>query len=187
MRLVALLLIVAFAGASAQDSSFTRLKVRGSLFRNPVIGRIGDDWHGGTGAQLELATNVGPGDLGVAVGHIGYSPTTGQPAFTGTLITLAWITPVVTARRGDVSAGARLTDLRMDFDDPALIGGLRTEEEVMLGVIARGRLSLGRRFSAFVDGSYGVLMLETRTPVVLIHAGVERDMRMPDWLRGILR
>jgi hypothetical protein len=187
MRLAALFLITAAAACAAQDSSFSELRVRASVLRNPVIGHVGDDWHAGTGGQIELGTNVGRGDLGLAVGHIGYTATSGRPPFTGTLFTLAWMTPVVSRERLELTAGARLTDFRMDFDDPSLVGGLRTEEEVMLGMVSRARLILGRRFSVFVEGSYGVLMLETKTRMVLLNAGVERDLRMPDWLRGILR
>src|SRR6476661_7347720 len=60
-------------------------------------------------------------------------------------------------------AGVSLTDMRLDFDDPALVGGLRTEEEVILAAIVRGRVALNERFAAFAEGSYGVLMLSTRT------------------------
>lgn len=187
MRLTLMLVLSAMATASAQDSSFSQLRLRGSVFRNPVIGHLADDWRAKTGGQVEIAANVARGELGLAVGHIGYVPTTGKPSFTGTLVTLAWMMPVVRAARIELSAGARLTDLRMDFDDPSLVGGLRTEEEVMLGAIGRARLPIGHRFSAFVDGSYGVLMLDTKTPMVLVHAGIERTARTPGWLRGILQ
>ncbi|HET9424119.1 MAG TPA: hypothetical protein VFO55_02010 [Gemmatimonadaceae bacterium] len=188
MKAPMVLLLTAFAAASGQDStSFSELRLRVSAFRNPVIGHIADDWRPGTGGQVELATNVGRGDLGLSVSHIRYTPTSGKPPFTGTMFTLALMTPFMSVARMELSAGARLTDLRLDIDDPALVGGLRTEEEVMLGAIARARLPLGHRFSAFVDGSWGVLMLDTKTPVVLLHAGVERGMRMPGFLREILR
>lgn len=187
MKLTFVFLVAATASASAQDSSFAELRLRGSLFRNPVVGQVSDDWRAKTGAQLELATNVGRGELGLAVGHLAYTPTTGKPAFTGTLFTLAWLMPVARVSRVELDAGVRLTDLRMDFDDPSLVWGLRTEEEVMLGVIGRARFPVGRRFSVFVDGSYGLLMLNTKTPMVLIHGGMERTMRTPDWLRDILR
>ena len=83
--------------------------------------------------------------------------------------------------------GARLTDVRMDFDDPSMVAGLRTEEEVMLSVVGRMRVSLGRGFSAFAEGSYGRLMLSTRTPIATAAVGMEHGLPMPGWLAGILR
>lgn len=187
MRLALLFLVSAVATAAAQDSSFSQLRLRGSVLRNPVIGQISDDWSAKTGAQVEIAANVARGELGLAVGYLGYDATTGKPPFTATLFTLAWMVPVTRVAGVELSAGARLTDLKMEFDDPSIVEGLRTEEEVMLGAIGRARLPLGRKFSAFIDGSYGVLMLHTKTPVALIHAGIERTMRNPGWLRDILR
>jgi hypothetical protein len=57
----------------------------------------------------------------------------------------------------------------------------------MTGVLGRARIPLGRGFAAFVDGSWDLLMLSTKTPMVFVHAGVERTMRMPGFLQGILR
>lgn len=187
MKVLMVMMVAACAVANAQDTSFSRLTLRGSVFRNPVSGHIGSDWSAKTGAQLAAATNVGRGGLELAVGHIGYRPTTGKPPFTGTMFTLAWTTPELIVSRMALSGGVRLTDLRMDFDDPSLVGGLRTEEEVMTGVLGRARIPLGRGFAAFVDGSWDLLMLSTKTPMVFVHAGVERTMRMPGFLQGILR
>lgn len=183
-----LLLVLGVASqAWAQDTSFSELRLRGSLFRNPVIGQIGDDWRAKTGIQLEVGSNVGIGDLSLAVGHIGYEALTGRPPFTGTLFSLGWSVPALRAGRARLDVGARLTDMRMDFDDPALVAGLRTEEEIILNGIARGRVALGQRFTAYADVSYGVLMLSTKTPVLLIGAGFERAVGAPRWLRTILR
>lgn len=187
MRLAVLFLVSALATGSAQDTSFSQLRLRGSVLRNPVIGQIRDDWKPRTGGQFEIAANVGWGDLGLAVGYLGYDATTGKPPFTATLFTLAWTAPAVRVAGAELSAGVRLTDLKMEFDDPSIVEGLRTEEEILLGAIARARVPLGRTYSAFIDGSYGVLMLHTKTPVVLVHAGIERTLRTPDWLRDILR
>jgi hypothetical protein len=187
MKLGVLLLVVAVGGAQAQDSSFSSLTLRVSALRNPVAGHIDDDWESGTGGQLELATNIGRSQLGLSLGHLGYTSASGKPAFTGTLFTLAWMSTPATLSRMDLRMGARLTDLRMDFDDPSLVGGLRTEEEVLVGAIARARASVGMGFSGFVEASYGVLMLSTRTPMVLLSAGIERTAGMPGFLRRILR
>lgn len=187
MKVLSLMMIAAFVAAGAQDSSFSRLALRGSVFRNPVAGHIASDWSAKTGVQIAAATNVGRGGLELAVGHIGYRPTTGKPPFTGTMFTLAWTTPEVAVSRMTLSGGVRLTDLRMDFDDPSLVGGLRTEEEVMTGLLGRARIPLGWGFAGFVDGSWDLLMLSTKTPMVFVHAGVERTMRMPGFLQTILR
>lgn len=188
MRILASVLLVCVTSAAmAQDSSFSRLRIRGSLFRNPVSGHISDDWNARTGIQAEVATNIGRSELGLSVGHLAYSPITGKPPFTGTIFTLAWTTPVVRAARTEVSAGILMADLRMDFDDPSLVGGLNTEEEVIIGILGRGRFAFNERVAVFVDGSYGQLMLSTKTPMVLIHAGGEVSLRAPDWLRAVLR
>lgn len=187
MKVLAVLMLAALAAANAQDSSFSRLTLRGSVFKNPVAGHITDDWSPKTGAQLGAATNVGRSALELAVAHVGYRPTTGKPPFTATMFTLAWTSPEVALTRATLSGGVQLTDLRMDFDDPSLVGGLRTEEEVLAAVVGRVRLPLGRGFAAFVDGSWGMLMLSTKTPMVFVHAGVEQTMRMPGFLQTILR
>ena len=187
MRRAALLLLFASASAAAQDSSFTALRVRASVLRLPAVGAIRDDWRPKTGAQVDIASNVGRNEIGLAVGHVGFEPITGKPAFTETMFSLGWTRPILAARGVALSVGARLTDVRMDFDDPALVGGLRTEEEQLLAAMARGRLLLGRGYSGFAEGSYGVLMTSTRTPTVTLAIGVERDGAMPRWLRDFLR
>lgn len=188
MRTAFVLLLTAFAStASAQDSSFTRMQVRGSLLRNPVSGHIADDWESRTGAQVDIGVNVGRGELAATVAHLGFEPLSGKPPFTGTLVSLGWTTPLLRAGRLTLEGGPRLTDLRMDFDDPSLVVGLRTEEEVMLGVVARARMPFRGRYGLFVEGSYGALILSTKTPMAFLNAGVAASFRTPGWIRGILR
>lgn len=187
MKYAALLLLCFATRLGAQDTSYSELRFRLSLFRNPIAGPITEDWRPGTGAQFEVATPIAFGELGLAAGHASYTPTTGKPAYSATLFTLAWMAPSRAISRATLSAGVRLTDYRMDFDDPSLVGGLRTEEEVLLGVIVRIEVPLGRRFAVFSDGSYGVLMLGTHTPMALVHLGVERAVTTPTWIRDILR
>ena len=183
----ACLLLLSAGAASAQDSSFAMIWLRGSVIRNPVSGHIADDWRAKTGLQLEAGSNVGRGELALAVGHIGYDATTGKPPFTGTLFSLGWTKPVMGWHRVRIDLGARLTDLRMDFDDPSLVGGLRTEEEVVVGGLARATVPLGDRFGAYAEASYGVLMLSTNTPMLFAAVGIERSVTTPGWLRGFLR
>lgn len=173
--------------AAAQDTSFAHLRVRGGALRLPSIGHIADDWRAGTGIQLDVASNVGPGELAIGVSRVAFTPTTGRPPFTETAFSLAWTRPIARGVRGGFDGGARLSDVRMDFDDPSLVGGLRTEEEVMLAVVGRADGSVGRGFSVFVEGAYGAFMLSTRTPTVAVAAGVQHGAPMPGWLRRILR
>lgn len=187
MKRVVILLVLAAASASAQDSSFSVIRVRAGLLRLPVIGEIRNDWSAGTGGQVGIASNVGASEIGLTVGHIGFDATTGKPPFTETMFSLAWTRPLIQRASIGFDAGARLTDVRMDFDDPSLVGGLRTEEEQLLSALARGRLSLGRKFSGFVEATYGVLMTSTRTPTVSLIVGIQRDGAMPGWLRDFLR
>jgi hypothetical protein len=182
-----MLLVLLGATARAQDSSFCSLRLRASAVRVPVIGHIGDDWRARTGAQLEIGSNVGAGELSLAAARIAFEPTTGQPPFTETIFSLSWLRPVAFAGRGELAVGGRLSDVRMDFDDPALVAGLRTEEEVLLSLVARGRLGVGRGFSAFVETAAGALMLSTRTPTVSVAVGLEHGIPSPNWLRDFLR
>ena len=182
-----MLLVLVAGTAVAQDSSFSRLRIRGSVVRLPVIGHIGDDWRAQTGAQLEIGSNVGNGELSLAAARIAFEPTTGKPRFTETVFSLSWLRPVAATPRGELAVGGRLSDVRMDFDDPALVAGLRTEEEVLLAVVARGRLSVGRGFGAFLEMAAGALMLSTRTPTVSVAAGLEHGLSSPSWLRDFLR
>jgi hypothetical protein len=187
MKRVALFLCFGLAtSASAQDSSFSQLRVRASVLRMPMAGHLEDDWRAGTGAQVELASYVGASVIAFGIGHVGFDPLTGRPAFAETLIGLSWTHPVVRGRAG-LDLGARLTDVRMDFDDPSLVGGLRNEEEQLFSVVARGHATVGRGFSAFAEASGGVLMLSTRTPVVTVAVGLQHGGTMPGWLRGFLR
>ena len=185
--LVMMMVVMAVSSAAAQDSSFTHLRVRGSVLRLPVIGHIGDGWRSQTGFQLDIGSNVGSGELSLGVGHVGFEPIATQPAFTETIFSLAWTRPFVGGSRGSLAGGARLSDVRMDFDDPSMVGGLRTEEEVLISAVGRGRVTLGRGFSGFAEASYGIFMLSTRTPTAMIAVGLERGLPMPAWLGGILR
>ena len=187
MRCLAILLLFGATSAAAQDSSFTRLQLRGSALRVPVVGHIADDWSPKTGAQVELASNVGRGEIALAVGRIGFDALNGKPPFKETLISLGWTGAVLQRGSFDLHAGARLTDVRMHFDDPAMVAGLRNEEEQLISALARGRLAIGRKFSAFAETSYGMLMTSTRSPTLSVAVGIERDGVMPRWLRDFLR
>jgi hypothetical protein len=188
MNRLGLLLVLSIAStAGAQDSAFTKLRVRVSALRNPETGHLSEDWRAKTGAEVEAATNVGRSELGLRFGHIGYTPLTGQPPYTATLFTLAWSVPVVTHSRAGVNAIARLTDYRMDFDDPSMVDGLRTEEEVMLAAAARVSGRVYQRWSIFAEASYGVLFLSTKTPMATMNAGVARELETPGWLRKLLQ
>ena len=187
MKRGVILILLFAATVRAQDTSFSRLAVRASVFRAPVTGHLADDWKPGTGAQIEVASNVSRSNIALAIGHVGFDPTTGKPPFTGTFVSLGWTAPLVRRPVASIEAGARLTDVRMHFDDPAFVAGLRTEEEVMLSVVTRGSVRLGRGFSALAEASYGVLMLSTRTPMAMVAVGVARETAMPAWLIGILR
>jgi hypothetical protein len=103
------------------------------------------------------------------------------------LISLGWARPILRSGRLTFDAGARLTDVRMNFDDPAMVAGLRNEEEQLISALGRARLSLGAGFSGFVETTYGVLMTSTRSPTSTLAVGLMRDGRMPGWLRDFLR
>jgi hypothetical protein len=174
--------------AGAQDSSaYRELRIRASLVSNPEAGAISSDWKPGVGKQIDVATPLAVGELAVSVGRIHYKPLTGKPSYAATVFTFAWLTPEVSVSRARLSAGLRLSDYRMDFDDPSLVGGLRTEEEVMPGVIAKGRLAIGRRVSLVGDASYAILMLGHHTRMTLLTAGAEYALPTPGWLRDIMR
>jgi hypothetical protein len=174
--------------AGAQDSSaYRELRIRGSLLGNPSSGPISNDWKPRIGKQIDVATPLAVGEFAVSVGRIHYKPLTGKPSFAATVFTFAWLTPELTVAKARLSAGLRLSDYRMDFDDPSLVGGLRTEEEVMPGVVAKGRLPIGRRISLVGDASYGILMLGHHTRMALMTAGAEYALPTPGWLRDIMR
>ena len=187
MKRMVVLILCAATSASAQDSSFSALRLQAAVLRLPVIGEMRHDWRVRTGGQIGVASNVGAGEIGLTVGHIGFDATTGKPPFTETMFSLGWTRALMRAGPIGFDAGARLTDVRMDFDDPSLVGGLRTEEEQLISAIARSRLSLGRKFSGFVEATYGVLMTSTRTPTVSLALGIQRAGVMPAWLRDFLR
>ncbi len=175
------------ATAGAQDSSYSALRLRAAVVRNPIAGHITDDWNPGTGVSGEAATNVGKAELSLGFSHLGYDPKTGKPPYKATMFSLTATRQVIARSRVSVDGGGRLTDYRMDFDDPTVGQGLETEEEVMLSAVGRGRLRVRRPWTLFGDVSYGVLMLGTKTHTVFVNAGVEYDGRMPDWLRNFLR
>jgi hypothetical protein len=186
-RLAAGILLFAAARAGAQDSSYTELRLRVSAFRNPVAGAISEDWKPGTGLQLEVGTPIALGELSLSIGTLGYAPLTGKPKFRATMFTLGWTRPIARVGRIDLSGGLRVSAYRMDFDDSTVVAGLRNEEETLIAVTGRGRVAIGRRSSLFIDGSFGVLMLGTRTRMALIHVGAERALTTPAWLLDVLR
>jgi hypothetical protein len=187
MKRIALLLMFATQVAGAQDSSFTSLRFRGGLFRMPVVGHISDDWRPKTGLQVEVASNVGAGELAIGIAHVLFVPTTGKVSFTETLISLGWTSPEARMQGVSLSAGARLTDVRMDFEDPSVVVGLRTEEEVLLALLGRAHVELGHGFRAFGEASFGALMLSTRSPTMTVALGIGRVVAMPGWVRDVLR
>jgi hypothetical protein len=186
-RWIATLACIA-APVGAQDSTaYRELRLRASALSNPVAGTITDDWRPLIGKQLEVGTPLAVGEFSIAVGRVHYKPLTGKPSYKATFITLAWLSREAAVSRLRLSGGFRLTDYRMDFDDPTVDPGLRTEEEVMPAVIGRARLPMGRRLSVLADASYGLLMLGVHTPMVLLTAGVEYAVPTPGWLREIMR
>jgi hypothetical protein len=187
MKRAMLFTLLFAATAGAQDSSFSRISFRASALRLPVTGYVSDDWKAGMGAQVEVASNVSSSEIALAVGHVGFDPKTAKPPFTETFFSLAWTAPVLCRGASRLHAGVRLTDVRMNFDDPAFIRPLRVEEETMLSAVARGSFGLGRGFSAVAEASFGFMMLSTRTPMGIVALGIQRDAAMPGWLRGILR
>jgi hypothetical protein len=181
--------MVACAGrASAQDSSaYRELRVRVAAVDNVAAGAIAKDWNPRIGKQIEIATPLAVGEFAVAVGRIHYQPLTNRPPYAATLFTVSWVLPDVRVSRAAFTAGLRLSDYRMDFKDPTLVGGLTTEEEVMPGVVGRGRLVVGKRLSLLADASYCVLMLGHHTRMTLLSAGGQYALPTPDWLRDIMR
>jgi hypothetical protein len=179
-------IVLLAATAHAQDSSYSALRLRAALLRNPVAGHITDDWTPGTGFSGEAATNVGAAELSLGFLHLGYDPTTAKPPYKATMFSLTATRPVSAFSLISADVGARLTDYRMDFDDPTVGEGLKTEEEVMLSAVARGRFRVRRRWTVFGDVSYGVLMLGTKTQTVFVSGGAEYNARMPAWLRNFL-
>ncbi len=186
MKRVALLVLLVGSTASAQDSSFTVLRARAGVLRLPVVGHIADDWSSKTGGQVDVASNVGSNEIALSVGRVGFDPVTGKPPFTETMISLSWARPIVRGGPVALHLGARLTDVRMDFDDPAMVAGLRNEEEQLLSALGRARLALGGRYSAFIESTYGILMTSTRSPTATLAVGLQREGRMPGWLRAFL-
>ena len=187
MRRLALLLLLTASSAFAQDSSFSAIRLRGAVLRLPVVGHIADDWKPGTGAQIDVASNLGSSEISLSVGRIQFDPTTGRPPFTETLISLTWARPVLRAGGLAFDAGARLTDVRLDFDDPGMVTGLRNEEEQLISALGRARTSLGAGYSGFVETTYGVLMTSTRSPTMTVAVGLMWGGRMPKWLRDFLQ
>ena len=188
MKRAALVLVCCLAAqARAQDTSFSRLRLRGALLVPVSVGRVADNWKAKPGVQVEAASNVGTSELAFTVGHIAFEPIGTKPSFSETLLSLSWATPVWTGRRAGVYAGLRLTDIRMDFDDPTLVGGLTTEEETMLAAVGRAGFPVAGRFGGFAEVSYGAALHSTRTPMLLGAIGLERAVAMPGWLRGVLR
>lgn len=171
----------------AQDTAYSRLDLRLSVLSNPASGGISEDWRSGTGIEAEVGTPLAFGKAALSVGHLAFEPKGGRPPFRMTAFGLTYSVPVLSWRTSELAAGVRLADMRMDFDDPAIDEGLRTEEEVFLGGTARAKVMLPRGFSASVDATYGVLMLGRRTPMAFITAGVGRRVVTPGWMRDVLR
>src|SRR3954470_19466377 len=88
VKAVAFLVLIATT-AHAQDSSFSVLRLRAGLLRNPIAGHIAEDWSAGTGIRGEAATNVGRTELSLGLSHLGYDPTSGKPSYTATMFSLA--------------------------------------------------------------------------------------------------
>jgi hypothetical protein len=174
--------------AGAQDSAaYGELRLRASALSNPVAGAITDDWRPLIGKQLEVGTPIPVGEVAMMVGRVHYKPLTGKPAYKATFVTLAWFAPEISVTRLRLSGGVRLTDYMMNFDDPSMVAGLRTEEEVMPGVIGRARLRITRRVSLLADASYGRLLLGVHTNMVMLTAGAEYALPTLGWLRDALR
>jgi hypothetical protein len=188
MKSAAIILAVIAASASAQGvAPYSELRFRGSLVKNTSFGAISDNWSAKTGFTVDVGTPLTAGEVALGLSHIGYTSTTGQPDYKATVFSLSWLSPEYGHRIVKVSGGIRLSDYRMDFDDPNAGPGLKTEEEVMPGVIGRGRLALTPRFSLVADGAYGLLMVAHHTPMTFLSVGGQATVAAPGWLRDFLR
>ncbi|HEY6213182.1 MAG TPA: hypothetical protein VIW45_12905, partial [Vicinamibacterales bacterium] len=93
-----------------------------------------------------MSTPFAIGEVDASISRIHYRALTGHPTYAATILTLRWMTPEV-GGRVRLSGGIGLSDYLMEFDDPALVAGLRTEEEVMPSVSARIRTPITRGIS----------------------------------------
>jgi hypothetical protein len=188
IRLIVVTALVFAAQANAQDSvAYRELRLRAGAVDNIHAGAISEDWQPRVGKQVEVGTPLPVGEMSMNVARIHYKPVTGKPAYKATFISMTWMLPLVRVSRAQLNGGLRLSDYRMDFDDPTVVSGLRTEEEVMPAAVTRARLAIAKRISLFGDASYGVLMLGHHTRMALLSAGAEYALTTPGWLRDIMR
>jgi len=182
-----MLFVAAGSSAAQQPAAYSELRFRAGVVSNTSAGAIADDWNAKTGFGVDVATPLSQGEVGLGLSHVAYASTTGKPAYDATIFSLSWLSSEAGVGIARISGGVRLSDYRMDFNDPTLVGGLRTEEEVMPAVVARGRLVLTPRWSLVADGSYGRLMLGHHTPMTFVSLSGQASVGSPGWLRDFLR
>lgn len=187
-----------FAAAQASPSredAFSAVAVRVSLLAPTNIGKLTPYYTAGNGGIVEITTPFHYGALGLGAGWMPFrrvgtpaaaAPNAGEN-FRAYLVGVGWETPPVAIGRLNALAGVRASTFRMVFNDTTVNPGIRTEDELQLGVNARATLPLTQRFGVGASASFSRVFLHVPLHVTSLSAGVEWKFAMPEKIRGWLR
>lgn len=184
------LLFVAFASlestASAQDAAraempYSALHVRVSMLAPIGIGRLAPYYSVSSGGIIEATTPFNFGEFGVAVGWLpftrvrapGETAASSNENFRAFMVGVGWETPKLPIGRVQTSAGIRASTFRMAFSDTIVDPGIRSEDELQLGVSAQVMLPLTSRLRIGTSLNVSRIFLHVPLNMTTATAGVE--------------
>ena len=183
MRGLLLLLLLAAVPLTAQP--FRSLDVSAEPHVDVHRGLFQQYWTAAEGGLLTLRTPFYLGYVELGGGAHRFDPVTPEvPDFHALMVLAGWGLDGQVRRLG-ASAGVRIGNYRMTFDDDTF-RGWQTESELLLGATARVQVRLVRGLHVFGTGSYMKTFTYIRLQQVLVGGGLALQVQTPGWLKPVL-
>ena len=184
-------MLLAASAARAQGSAppFEAMTLRVEGLANVNRGTFHTFWKPGRGlaAALEAPFYAGHVEAGPSFQRYVPRPAADVPAFDAFLLHVGWGPRLPLPGPLDASAKARVGVLLMRFHVEGEAEGLSLENEITLGLQARLRYALGKRWRVSAGAIYQRLYTAKRIDLWHVSLGMSRRFQAPDWLKTLLR
>lgn len=143
-------------------------------------------WTPGPGGEVRVSTPFYIGNVFAGATASRYAPaTSGVPGFLGIFAYAGWEYGFRPLPRVTLSAGGRVGNLRMSFDEFTFEGD-RNESEMTAAASARLQVRIVDGVSAYVAGTYMKTFTFVRLQFAYASAGLSFQFNTPEWLRDLL-
>ena len=184
LTLVLVLVGVAPADVHAQDSAYSRLRIRLSGARNVNHEQLHDFWRAETGGGIGITTPFYVGSIGATATLIPFSTRDpGRPNFKALMLGLDWGVQLPLSGPFHARAAARIGDFVMLIENPDV--WLDSESELFVGGELSAGWQLRRDLAITAGGSFAHVRTEPSLNLAVVSLGLEYATRTPGWLRAI--